>query len=97
MDKMISQKLFPIELGLSKLVAQGAGREALFRYARVLVQEYGREGGFLAFHAFNNALDRELPEPTEEVMMDVLDALTGQCNTSCLIGSGDYHLSYQAA
>jgi len=97
MDKMIYQKLSNTENALSDLVNLGAGRETLFHFARSLVEDQGRDGGFIAFHAFNNVLDQELPESTEEIFMDVLDALTGQCNSSCRIGSGDYHLSYQAA
>lgn len=80
-----------------RCVEQGANRHALFALVRDMVDNLGRDGGALAFNALNDALELPLNAPAEEVIYDVLDALSGQCNRTFWIGSGDYHVAPQAA
>lgn len=82
---------------MNQIIEQGANRHALFALVRDMVDNLGRDGGALAFNALNDALELPLNAPAEEVIYDVLDALSGQCNHTFWIGSGDYHVAPQAA
>lgn len=85
------------EKAINQMVAQGVSRQALFTFINDMVDGYGRAGGSLAFNILNDALDNDLPEEAEEAVIDALEALSGQCNRKCWIGSGDYHLTPKAA
>ena len=85
------------EREINHIIEQDASRQALFALVRDMVDAFGRDGGTLAFNTLNDALERELPVYAEDVVYDVLDALSGQCNRICWIGSGVYHLASQAA
>ena len=85
------------EKAINQMVADGASRQALFAFINGMVDGYGREGGSLAFNILNDVLDNDLPEDVEDAVVDALEALSGQCNRICWIGSGDYHLAPQAA
>lgn len=77
---------------INQIIEQGANRHALFALVRDMVDTHGRDGGILAFNVLNDALDLPLDASTEDVIYDVLEALSGQCNRAQWIGSGDYHL-----
>ncbi len=82
---------------INLIIAQGASRQALFAMCNDMVNANGRDGGYLAYELLNHALDSGLPANVENVVLDVLDALSGHCNPVCVIGSGDYHVAAQAA
>ncbi|EPY4136398.1 hypothetical protein ACXDI5_005244 [Klebsiella variicola] len=82
---------------LNEIIANGANRQAIFVLCQSMVDAYGRSGGSLAYELLNDALDLELPSDAENVVLDALDALSGQCSPVSLIGSGDYHRAAQAA
>lgn len=85
------------EKEINQIVAQGASRHALFALVRDMVGAFGPDGGVLAFSVLNDTLDDNLSADAEDVVYDVLDALSGQCHRDCWIGSGNYHLPPQAA
>jgi len=85
------------EKAVNQIIAQGASRQALFSMLNDMVDSLGRDGGFLAYKLLNDALDRGLPSDAEDILLDMLDALSGQCSPRCFIGSADYHLAAQAA
>ncbi|WP_312227379.1 hypothetical protein [Pseudescherichia sp.] len=85
------------EKAINQMIVQGTSRQALFAFINDMVDGYGRAGGSLAFNILNDALDNDLPEEAEEAVVDALEALSGQCNRKCWIGSGDYHLTPKAA
>lgn len=62
-----------------------------------IVDSYGRDGGEIACHLLTSFASQELPADLDAEIMDVLEALTGQCNRVCWIGSGDYHLPRREA
>lgn len=83
------------EREMNQIIEQGVNRHALFALVCDMVDNLGRDGGT---HAFNDALDLPLNAAhAEEVIYDVLDALSGQYNRAFLIGSSDYHVAPQAA
>lgn len=94
---MMKKNRVNYEREINHIVAQGASRQALFALVRDMVDTFGRDGGALAFNVLNNALEHDMSADAEDVVYDVLDALSGQCNRMCWIGSGDYHLAPQAA
>ncbi|EPK7688544.1 hypothetical protein K7Y63_004156 [Serratia marcescens] len=96
MMKMIRNKV-GYEALLNKCIQHGAGRKVMFQTVNEMVDRFGRLGGTVAYNLLNDALDRELPHETEDVVLDMLDALSGQCNPVCYIGTGDYHSTAQVA
>lgn len=82
---------------INLVIEQGANRQAMFAMLNEMVTTLGRPGGSFAYKILNDALDRDLPAETEDVVLDMLDALSGQCNPICYIGSGDYHPTAQVA
>ena len=94
---MMTETRVNYEKTINQMIVQGTSRQALFAFINDMVDGYGRAGGTLAFNILNNALDNDLPEEVEEAVVDALEALSGQCNRKCWIGSGDYHLAPKAA
>ncbi|EGG9814470.1 hypothetical protein ID007_004331 [Salmonella enterica] len=66
--------------------------QKMLAFCRCIVDLFDDEGGIAAYKILSKALDNDLPEDVEEAVTDALEALSGQCNAACQIGSGDYHL-----
>ncbi len=82
---------------LNEILANGTNRQELFLLCNTMIATCGRQGGYLAYELLNKALDNAVQENEEAVLVDALDALSGQCNPVSFIGTGDYHHPEQAA
>ena len=82
---------------LNEIIANGANRQAIFVLCNSMVENIRSFRQSLACEVLNDALDLELPSDAENVVLDALDALSGQCSPVSFIGSGDYHRAAQTA
>lgn len=78
---------------IKKIIDNKADKNKLHNECCELVLMYGRRGGLLAYEMLSDSLQDELSAHTLENILDVLDALSGQCHPKCRIGSGTYHLN----
>ncbi|EAP3462080.1 hypothetical protein EAN04_24470 [Salmonella enterica] len=74
---------------LAAAVEHTPDRMAVFSTCRKMVEELGRPGGRAAYQ-YLAGLPDEVAE--HEVVLDALEALTGNCAHDCWIGDGNYHL-----
>lgn len=89
---VIMKTLNEFSTSIENIIYAGADTRTLHAECSNLVLIYGRTGGRLAYEILSNFLHKNLPEQTLNKISDILDALSGQCHSSCRIGSGSYHL-----
>lgn len=82
---------------IQNIINQGVNQTALLNACRNLIDDKGRTGGLAAYRLLSLKLESGLTGEAEEQVMNVLDALTGQCHVNCQLGTSDYHLQKPAA
>lgn len=69
-------------------------RTELYRLCVEMVNEFGREGGIIAYNSLSDYYEDNstiMSEDEENAVIDVLEALSGYCAN--YIGEGNYHLA----
>lgn len=67
--------------------------KALRNICEEMIAEGGRDGGLMAYAILEGYYDanfEKMPEAEENVLFDILEAMTGYCAN--VIGEGNYHL-----
>lgn len=68
-------------------------RTELYRLCVEMVNEFGREGGIIAYNSLSDYYEDNstiMSEDEENAVIDALEALSGYCAN--YIGEGNYHL-----
>lgn len=80
------------EVKLHKAIAM-VNAKALRSICEEMIAEGGRDGGLMAYAILEDCYDvnfEKRPEAEENVLFDILEAMTGYCDN--VIGEGNYHI-----
>jgi len=91
-----SMKIY--EHKLNWLINHDATSNKIYDTCVSLVNDFGDRGGAVAYTLLLNAVrTRKMDEESEENVLDVLDALSGECSVGSKIGAGNYHTQHNHA
>ena len=97
-QKMQNASMRIYEHKLNWLINHDAASEKIYDTCVSLVNDFGDRGGVAAYALLLSALrTRNMDEESEENVLDVLDALSGECSVESRIGSGNYNHQHSPA